>query len=71
MRTSLLRGGVSVLALSAFLVFSAHAASFDITSGTVTTPQTLANGETGNVASGAELSVTANGSGNAVTVNGN
>ncbi len=71
-RTSLLRSGVSALALSAFAVFSAQAASFDITSGTVTTPQTLANGETGNVDSGAELSVTANGSsGNAVTVNGN
>ncbi|MFN3623177.1 MAG: autotransporter domain-containing protein [Hyphomicrobium sp.] len=71
-RTSLLKGGVSALALSASAVFSAQAASFDITSGTVTTPQTLADGETGNVASGAELSVTANGgSGNAVTVNGN
>jgi uncharacterized protein with beta-barrel porin domain len=71
-RTSLLRSGVSALAISAFAVFSAQAASFDITSGTVTTPQTLANGETGNVDNGAALSVTANGgSGNAVTVNSN
>ncbi len=73
-RTSLLSSGVSALALSACLgglSAPATAASFNITSGTTTTSQTLGNGETGDVASGAALSVTANGgSGNAVTVNG-
>jgi outer membrane autotransporter protein len=56
---------VSALALSAFAGFAltapALAADFDITSGTVTTPQTLDDGQSGKVASGAALSIRSGG----------
>lgn len=69
-RTSLLRSGVSALALSASLsiLVSAAAADFTVTGGTTSTsPQTLTDGQTGIVEDGGTLDVSGTANATAIT----